>query len=239
MAAAAPRLVWPDVVRVLAAASIFFFHFTGDYARLDGSRSAALPRYVEGHSNLWGIAAFVVLSGFSLALTLLPAEHRRFRGYVARRLTRIYAPYSLVLGRRREGASVMWGLLAAALLVAGAPLLWRLGARTDVPTFAVLAVVFVACGLFVRAPRRPHGWVAAAAALTYVFYLSHAPVTKYSLEALFRVGLDSLWVALPVVAAVALGVAWIADWVARRFVSWWVGWGVGRLLHPAPEGPHG
>lgn len=360
-AASAPgltRLVWPDVIRVLAAGAIFVFHFAGGYARLgDGGPSGAV-RFIESHFSYWAIAAFVVLSGFSLALGRLQAEEQHYRRYVSRRLTRLFAPYwtvavplivigfargeaptralwkvpiwllglgpispetylpisqvwwyvslalqisllvplvawscrrlgvltttilalgvnavalqviaiapdrwnpltqglvfarlaevmvgvvaaSILLSRRSRAGRPVRELLCALLLVAGAPILWRLGARTDAFTFAVLAAVFVACAFFMTGAARPRRWLAAAAALTYVFFLSHAPLTGYVLTALFDRGFDSFFITLPLVLVTTVSAAWLADWIARRYVARRVERGVGLLLHLEPEGRSG
>lgn len=91
------RLAWVDWCRLVAAGSIFLFHFVFDYVILFGApRAAQATLGISGalvRADMWGISLFVVLMGASSELA------RRRRGYVRqvfRRLLRILLPLWLL-----------------------------------------------------------------------------------------------------------------------------------------------
>lgn len=346
------RLAWPDAIRVLATATIFAFHFSGDYWRLAGGTTSRVGIYIQQNFNLWGIAAFVVLGGFSLTLSSA-TRAPGYRDYAARRLTRLLAPYwtvaipfiivgfavgeaplsdwwkvpvwlfglgpvsratylpisqvwwfvslalqisllmplvtaayrrlgpvpttlaavalnylafvaidmaagsweyldqglvfarlcevmagvlaaNIVLKRRQDGGRIAGDLVAAVLLMVALPFVYRLGHFTPWAMVVALALVFLACALCLPAAGREYRWLGIAAAYTYCFYLSHAPVTKYTLQALFGRGVDELYVTLPIVLALTVAIAWAAETLARRYATPLVGRAVRRILKLPP-----
>jgi peptidoglycan/LPS O-acetylase OafA/YrhL len=331
------RQLWADVIRVAAVLMIFLYHFTPDWLASVGAQPSAAQQFITDHFAEWAIAAFVVLSGFSLWLTLA-ARQRPYAAYLSRRLVRIFVPYwtiavpfaligfalgeavwpdlwklpiwllglgpvtpgtylpvseawwyvslalqiSLIVPpllwlRRRLGllpltlcalamntaamfainaagpnwqylnqglvlcrlTEVMIGVAAAeivltgrqrnratllplasmALVMVGAPLLDMLHMRTSWQATLVLAALFTAGSLFAASIHLRARWLTSAAALSYCFYLSHAPVSKYTGRLLVRLGLHNTIAALLLILVVCVVVAWIADWVARRFVA--------------------
>jgi peptidoglycan/LPS O-acetylase OafA/YrhL len=343
LTAAVPRRLWADVVRVAAVLLIFLFHFAPDWSKSTGTTPNALDLFIARHFAEWGIAAFVVLSGFALGLTI-QTRPRPCGCYVAHRFTRILAPFwtvaipfaaagfalgerswhdlwklpiwllglgflspqtyqpiseawwyvslALQIGlimpllmsiRRRWGlapltvlavainaaalaanrpirpewvhlaqgfvpcrlAELALGIAAAdlalrrdtlrpacrpwivplgclAFVMAVSPLLRFLGAWTTSPTMLVLGGVFGLGALFdsrlnftaIRAR-----WLTWAAGLSYVFYLTHAPVSKYAGRLLVRLGVRVTGVALPVILVICILVAYVFDLVARHWVT--------------------
>jgi peptidoglycan/LPS O-acetylase OafA/YrhL len=342
-ATSTPRRLWADVVRVAAVLLIFLFHFMPDWAISRGTSPSAVGRFIAEHFAEWGIAAFVVLSGFALALSI-DAGSRPYGRYVAHRLTRILGPFwtvalpfaaagfalgeqtwrnlwklpvwllglgfvspttyqpiseawwyvSLALQisllmpllmwvRKRWGlvpltigavalnaamlavvelirpdwvhlaqgfvpcrlAELALGIAAAdlarnsdavwrvrdvrtaalgclVLLMAMSPVLDLLGAWTTWPPFLVLGVVFTVGALFGSRPRVmtiKARWLTWAAGISYCFYLTHAPVSKYAGRLLARLGLEMTLIALPVVLCVCIFAAWLFDLAVRRWVT--------------------
>ncbi len=331
------RQLWVDILRVAALLMIFLFHSTQDWVESIGASPSTTEQFIANHFAGWGIAAFVVLSGFSLALTrLTPSTSNAV--YFSRRLTRIFSPYwtialpfalagfllheaavsdawklpiwllglgpisqatyqpiseawwyislalqislvmpALIRVRRALGllplavlalgvnaaalacvqaAPGQWAYLAQglvlcrltelmigfaaaeimlsrgidrrrllmatasiALVMAASPALSMLRLWTGWPATLVLGVVFAGCAFIPSrlSPRwRPIVW---AASLSYVFYLTHAPVSKYFGRLLVALGLENTFVALPIILLVCTVVAWVADWFVRRFVT--------------------
>jgi peptidoglycan/LPS O-acetylase OafA/YrhL len=334
---AVPRQLWADVVRVAAVLMIFLYHFTPDWLSSTSDQPNHAEEFIIQHFAGWGIATFVVLSGFALALAT-SRSRASYGTYLSRRFTRILAPFwtvaiplsiagfalgeatwadiwklpvwllglglvhpttyqpiseawwyvslalqiSLVMplllrARRSWGlipmtvlaialnagalaavslirpewehlaqglvfcrvAELAIGIAAADLVLRGrenhralatalgcigftmavSPLLDLLGMWTSWQAMLVLATLFAVCALFAASLKARARWLTWAAALSYCFYLTHAPVSKYFGHLLAKLGLHSTLVALPIVLIVCLLVAWLADWVARRWVT--------------------
>lgn len=347
------RLPWPDVIRLLAMAAIFVYHFSYYYSGLAGEPNSRTHFFIAAHFAEWGIAAFVVLAGFSLAYTCLTTA-RSYREWAARRLTRLLAPYwtvavpfivvgfalaeaplsewwkvpiwllglgpvsratylpisqvwwfvslalqislvmpllvksyrrrgpivttiaalainylsmvaigvpggrwgylaqglvfarlgevmvgviaaSVVIGRRKGNEGLVRDLASMALLLAAMPVVYRLGWPTSWTPVVALGVVFLICAVFGSSPRREHHWLAVLASYTYCFYLTHAPVTKYTLQALFGKGIERLELVLPIVLAVTIAVAWAAETLTRRYAGPALDLVVRRLLSLPPR----
>ncbi len=334
------RQAWADVVRVAAVVMIFLYHFSPDWLSSTGTRAGDAHTFIRDHFAVWAIAAFVMLSAFSLSLGLLGAP-KPYRDYLPRRLVRIVAPFwtvaipfalvgfvvgeaawhdiwklpvwllgfnfvhpdvyqpiseawwyvslalrislvmplliaarrrfglvpltvaalalnaaalalveqagarweylaqglvvcrlaeltiglaaaELALGRRRgraDLASARPALVAMLLTMGVSPYLARLGAWTGWQALMVLTVLFF-LGSFLASGLTPRCRVLAwAAALSYPFYLTHAPVSKYVGRVLASAGLDVTLVALLVALVVSVAVAWIFDQVSRRWVA--------------------
>jgi peptidoglycan/LPS O-acetylase OafA/YrhL len=372
------RQLWADLVRVAAVLMIFLYHFTPDWLKSTATQPNAAEQFIRDHFAQWGIAAFVVLSGFSLALTL-SISRASTAVYFSRRLTRILSPFwaiaipfalvgfalgeetwaelwklpiwllglgpaspatfqpiseawwyvslALQIGlvipllmriRRSIGlvplavfsvfvnaaalaavglirpewkhlalslvicrlAELMIGMAAAELVLAGrgdrrrvatalasigfvmavSPLLDLLGMWTSWQATVGLAILFAVGALLaaragreppapVESPRRAPtrvAWrlLAWAAGLSYCFYLSHAPISKYSGRLLAKLGLHNTLLALPLVLIVCVLVAWVADWAVKRWVTPRVSALFDRLLvyrgqhaTPVPDNP--
>lgn len=349
------HLAWPDAIRVIATAVIFAYHFSADYTRLAGTGRSSTDLFIGAHFAAWGIAAFVVLAGFSLTYAYLRSPRRYRREYAARRLTRLWAPYwtvavpflavgfavgeatsadwwkvpfwlsglspispetylpmaqvwwyvslalqisllmplivlaygrlgpipttvlallvnvitlvvinaagqkwgylaqGLVLARlgevmtgalaagiviaRQQGRTSLGGnLVAQALLLSAMPLVYSMTRFTPVSTVITLGLVSTVCALLGGSAQRQVKWLAIFAAYTYVFYLSHAPVTKYTLEFLFGLGIDQFGVVLAIVVTVTFAVTWVLERVARRFSEPALRAALRHLLRLPPEG---
>jgi peptidoglycan/LPS O-acetylase OafA/YrhL len=334
------RQTWADIVRVAAVLMIFLFHFFPDWLNSSGARPGVAHTFIENHFAVWAIAAFVILSAFSLSLGLLSTQ-RSYRDYLPRRLVRILAPFwtvaipfalagfalgeepwrdawklvvwllgmnfvhpdtyqpiseawwyvslalrislvmplvvaarrrlgivpltvaalvvnaaalalveqtgdrwdylaqglvvcrlgelmlglaaaELALSRRRGQAGLehVWPPLVAMLLTIGvSPFLSMLSAWTGWQAIMVLALLFFVGSYFASTVTVRVRWLAAAAALSYPFYLTHAPVSKYTGRALASAGLRNTAVALVVALVACVMVAWIFDQVSRRWVA--------------------
>jgi peptidoglycan/LPS O-acetylase OafA/YrhL len=334
------RQTWADAVRVAAVLMIFLYHFFPDWLDSSGARAGVATAFISDHFAVWAIAAFVILSAFSLSLGLLSTQ-RSYRDYLPRRLVRILAPFwtvaiplalagfalgeepwrdawklvvwllglnfvhpdtyqpiseawwyvslalrislvmpllvgirrrlgivpltavalvvnaaalalveqaadrwdylaqglvvcrlgelmlglaaaELALCRRRGQAGLehVWPPLVAMLLTMGvSPFLSMLSAWTGWQAIMVLAVLFFVGSYFASNLTVRIRVLAAAAALSYPFYLTHAPVSKYAGRVLASAGLGSTAVALVVALVACVIVAWIFDQVSRRWVA--------------------
>jgi peptidoglycan/LPS O-acetylase OafA/YrhL len=334
------RQTWADLVRVAAVLMIFLYHFFPDWLHSSDAPAGPAATFIEDHFATWAIAAFVVLSAFSLSLGLLSSQ-RPYREYLPRRLVRILAPFwtvaipfaiaGFVLGeapwrdiwklpvwllglnfvhpsvyqpiseawwyvslalrislvmpllvgmRRRIGlvpltvlalavnaaalalvglagddwrylaqglvvcrlAELMIGLavaelalsrrrdhrlsrtdwqplLALAITIAVSPLLSQLEAWTSWPAMMVLAGLFFVGAAFASKVALQPRVLALAAGLSYTFYLTHAPVSKYVGRVLASAGLRTTVVALLVALVVCVAVAAFFDWVSRRWIA--------------------
>jgi peptidoglycan/LPS O-acetylase OafA/YrhL len=334
------RQTWADAVRVAAVLMIFLYHFFPDWRDSSGTRSGAASTFINDHFAGWAIAAFVILSSFSLSLGLLRSR-RSYRDYLPRRLVRILAPFwtvaipfalvgfalgeepwrdawklvvwllglnfvhpdtyqpiseawwyvslalrislvmpllvaarrrlgivpltvmalvvnaaalalveqagdrwdylaqglvvcrlgelmlglaaaELALSRRRGKAGIeyVWAPLVAMLLTMGvSPFLSMLSAWTGWQAIMALAVLFFVGSYVASTVTLRVRVLAAAAALSYPFYLTHAPVSKYTGRVLASAGLGNTAVALVVALVACVIVAWIFDQVSRRWVA--------------------
>lgn len=330
------RQLWADVIRVAAVLMIFLYHAVPDWLKTTSAEPGTAEQFIISHFATWAIAGFVVLSGFSLTLTL-STPRRSTRSFLSHRLSRILSPFwtvaipfslagfalgeeawgdiwklpiwllglgpvhpstyqpiseawwyvslalqislvmplllrvrraiglvpfsifavfvnvialalvslirpewkhlaqglvvcrlaELVIGiaaceltlvARRDRRKLGTALLCMAFVMAVSPLLDLLGMWTGWEAMLGLAVLFTAGALSAAVfPGTPRG-LSWAAALSYTFYLTHAPVSKYAGRLLFRTGIDHVVIALPVLLVVCILVAWLADWVARRWV---------------------
>jgi peptidoglycan/LPS O-acetylase OafA/YrhL len=334
------RQTWADVVRVAAVLMIFLYHFFPDWLDSSGAPTEAAHIFISDHFAFWAIAAFVILSSFSLSLGLLNTR-QSYRDYLPRRLVRILAPFwtvaipfalagfalgeepwrdawklvvwllglnfvhpdtyqpiseawwyvslalrislvmpllvaarrrlgivpltvaalavnaaalalveqagprwdylaqglvvcrlsELMLGlaaaelalRRRRGEAGIehaWPPLVAMLLTMGvSPFLSMLSAWTSWQAIMVLAVLFFVGSYLASTVTVRVRVLAAAAALSYSFYLTHAPVSKYTGRVLASAGLGSTAIALVVALVACVIVAWIFDEVSTRWVA--------------------
>lgn len=342
-AAKVPRQPWADGVRVGAVLLIFLFYFGPNWAHATSTEPSAAWRFISEHFAQWGIAAFVVLSGFALALTL-STSRRPYGSYISHRLARILAPFWMVaipfslagfaLGEEawrniwklpvwllglgpvnpatHEPISAAWwyvslalqisllmpllmrlrrslglipvtvfavglnavvlaavelirpewvhltqglvlsrlaeltiGMAAAELvlwirgsrrdrlrlveagcclgfIMAVSPLLDKLGSWTTWRAVMVLTALFALGALLGGRQGRAHAAtrrLAWAAAISYCFYLTQAPVSKYTGRLLVKAGIDTIYVALPVALIVCVLVAWLAERIAGRWVT--------------------
>jgi peptidoglycan/LPS O-acetylase OafA/YrhL len=342
------RQLWADAIRVAAVLMVFLYHFTPDWLASTGTEPSTSQQFISDHFAEWAIAAFVVLSGFSLWLTL-SAREQKYTAYLSRRLTRIFVPYwtiavpfalvgfaleeaawadiwklpvwllglgpvtpdtylpiseawwyvslalqigliipllqwlrrrlgllpltlctlalntasmlavnaagpdwqylnqelvlcrltevmigvvaaELILARRQGSGEVLAPLASMALIMLAAPLLDLLQMRTSWQATLVLAALFAAGAIFsVPTTLRARGltW---AAALSYCFYLSHAPVSKYTGRLLVRFGIHNTIIGLLLVLIVCVFVALIAYLFSERFVAPLLSRLFGRLL---------
>jgi peptidoglycan/LPS O-acetylase OafA/YrhL len=109
------RRPWVDVIRIVAVLLIFLFHFGPDWLQSSFAAPSATWRFISEHFAQWGIAAFVMLSGFTLKLTF---KEGPFRGYLAHRLSRILGPFWTV--------AIPFALVGFALGEQGWQNLWKL-----------------------------------------------------------------------------------------------------------------
>jgi peptidoglycan/LPS O-acetylase OafA/YrhL len=342
-AAKLPRQPWADGIRVGAVLLIFLFYFGPNWQHATSTKPSASWRFISEHFDHWGIAAFVVLSGFALALTH-PTSRQSYGSYVSHRLAGIlgafwlvaiplslagfalgqeawsniwklplwllglgpvspgtYQPISepwwyvslalqisllmpllmrlrrslglipvtvfavglnavvlaavelivprwvhltqgLVLSRLAEltigmaaAELVLWtwgsrrgrlrlveALCCLGFIMAVSPLLGLLGSWTSWRVIMVLAVLFALGALLGGRQGRAHAatrWLAWAMAISYCFYLTLAPVSKYAGRLLVKAGIDTVYVALPVALIVCVLVAWTAERIAGRWVT--------------------
>jgi peptidoglycan/LPS O-acetylase OafA/YrhL len=331
------RQLWADVIRVAAVLMVFLYHFTPDWLASVAAEPSAAQQFISDHFAEWAIAAFVVLSGFSLAL-ILSVNQSSFTEYLSHRLVRILGPFwtiaipfalvgfalgeapwtdlwklpiwllglgpanpdtylpvseawwyvslalqislivpilmrvrrslgllplaacalalntatmfavnaagpqyhylnqglvlcrltevmvgvaaaEMVLARRAGGRGLRAALMSMGLVMAASPLLDMLDMRTSWEATLALAGLFTAGAVFAASLAIRSRCLTWAAALSYCFYLSHAPVSKYAGRLLARLGLHTTIGALLVVLPICVLVAWIADWVTRRYVA--------------------
>jgi peptidoglycan/LPS O-acetylase OafA/YrhL len=129
-----------------------------------------------------------------------------------------------VNGHAARGYRGPWtvALGCLALVMAASPLLDILDGWTAWPAIVVLGAVFAGGALFdsrLSSVSVKARWLAAVAALSYCFYLTHAPVSKYTGRALANMGIEKTLVALPLVLAVCVLVACLFDLISRRWVT--------------------
>lgn len=85
-----------DAARIVGAALIFLYHFGGDYPRVFGPTAmAALFVPLVRHFAAWGIALFIVISGFSLTAALAVRRYH-YGTWASRRVQRLLIPLWLV-----------------------------------------------------------------------------------------------------------------------------------------------
>ena len=187
-----------------------------------------LMRWLRQRLGLLPITAFALATSVATLAAVNAASsdwHYLSQGLVLCRLSELMiglAAAELVLSRPLDRRVVTEALISVAASVAASPLLQTLGARTSWQAMAVLGSLFALGGAVMSTwTLRCNGcrWLTWAAALSYCFYLTHAPVSKYSGRLLVRLGVDSTLVAIPVVLVVCVLVAWVFDRVAARWVT--------------------
>lgn len=145
------------------------------------------------------------------------------QGFVLARLAEVVAGVlaACILVKRRDGGSIRAELGGLAALLVAVPFLYSIPHYHFIPWDApfVLALVFAACALWAPAGGRQVRWLAVAAAYTYCFYLCHAPVTKYTLEALFGRGVSGLAATFVLSLAASVVVTWVAEAASRRYTT--------------------
>ena len=193
----------------------------------------------------WGLLPLtLVLVGINAALLALvelirPEWAHLAQGFALCRLTEIaigMAAAELVWSMTesaRDKKRLASTLACVLIAMAASYPLDLLGSWTSWEAMLVLAGVFTLGGVLgsrlnpVSPKLRGLTW---AAAISYCFYLTHAPISKYVGRALVRVGVEATWVALPLALIVCALVACVADWVATRWVVPWLTASLRRLF---------
>lgn len=177
-----------------------------------------------------GIAVAFVDVALSLAFAASPATAYLTVGFAGCRLLEVYAGVLIgfvVLSPDAQAPDSRWlywiGACAAVALSAGvAYLMPGPSLYPALGRFVAAAMVFTACLVKERTghDRSLAAW-AWLAALSYPFYLSHAPLAKYSIRALGARGLSGFVFEAVVALAIALVVAWgfmaLERWLLRSF----------------------
>ena len=222
--------IWLLGLGVVSPATFFPVSKAWWYVTLALQCALVMPLIVALVRRLGLTKAMALLIATELAtlwlIALLPPAWQYLRmGLVLARLIELSVG---VLAAEALSRHVGWAraLFLAIMLVAAGSVARMLGAVTGAQIVGVWAGVAVVLAVLAGRGRPGPGWLTAAAVATYMFYLVHAPIGKYTITWLSAQGVHSYGILLATAASLAIAATYAAtlglraaSMVVRRALS--------------------